>query len=73
MGLPVALFAAMGSVAVFGAATKTMFAPLFIGVEVFGAQGMPFFALVAIVAFLVSGHYGIYTKQKYLRGAERQK
>lgn len=73
LGLPVALFAAMGSVAVFGAATKTMFAPLFIGVEVFGAQGMPFFALVAIVAFLVSGHYGIYTKQKYLRGAERQK
>lgn len=65
-GLPVALFAAMGSVAVFGAATKTLFAPLFIGVEVFGAQGMPFFMLVAIVAFLVSGHYGIYTKQKYL-------
>lgn len=71
LGLPVALFAAMGSVAVFGAATKTLFAPLFIGVEVFGAQGMPFFMLVAIVAFLVSGHYGIYTKQKFLGEASR--
>lgn len=70
-GLPVALFAAMGSVAVFGAATKTMFAPLFIGVEVFGAQGMPYFVLVAIVAFLVSGHHGIYTKQKFLQAESR--
>ena len=71
LGLPVALFAAMGSVAVFGAATKTLFAPLFIGVEVFGAQGMPFFVLVAITAFLVSGHYGIYTKQKFLDETSR--
>ena len=69
LGLPVALFAAMGCVAVFGAATKTMFAPLFIGVEVFGAQGMPFFAIVAIVAFVVSGHRGIYLKQQFLREA----
>lgn len=69
LGLPVALFAAMGCVAVFGAATKTMFAPLFIGVEVFGAQGMPFFAVVAITAFVVSGHRGIYNKQRFLREA----
>ncbi len=66
LGLPVALFAAMGSVAVFGAATKTLFAPLFIGAEVFGTQGLPFFALVAITAFLISGHHGIYAKQKFL-------
>lgn len=73
LGLPVALFAAMGSIAVFGAATKTVFAPLFIGMEVFGAQGMPFFVVVAMVAFLVSGHYGIYTKQKFLpEDASRQ-
>lgn len=71
LGLPVALFAAMGSVAVFGAATKTLFAPLFIGVEVFGAQGMPFFVMVAITAFLVSGHHGIYTKQRFLGDAAR--
>lgn len=72
LGLPVALFAAMGSIAVFGAATKTVFAPLFIGMEVFGAQGMPFFVVVAIVSFLVSGHDGIYTKQKFLPEDARQ-
>ncbi len=65
MGLPVALFAAMGCIAVFGSATKTMFAPIFIGAEVFGAQGMPFFALVAITAFFISGHYGIYPSQLF--------
>lgn len=66
LGLPVALFAAMGCVAVFGSATKTMFTPIFIGAEVFGAQGMPFFMIAAIVAFIISGHYGIYTGQKFL-------
>ncbi len=65
LGLPVALFAAMGCVAVFGSATKTMFTPIFIGAEVFGAQGIPFFILVAIVAFIISGHYGIYTGQQF--------
>lgn len=65
MGLPVALFAALGCIAVFGSATKTMFAPIFIGAEVFGTQGMPFFALVAISAFFISGHYGIYPSQLF--------
>lgn len=63
MGLPVALFAAMGCVAVFGSATKTMFAPIFIGAEVFSAQAIPFFTLVAITAFFISGRYGIYPAQ----------
>lgn len=65
MGMPVALFAAMGCVAVFGSATKTMFAPIFIGAEVFSAQAMPFFALVAITSFFISGHYGIYQSQLF--------
>ena len=65
MGLPVALFAAMGCVAVFGSATRTLFAPIFIGVEVFCPQAMPFFALVAISAFFISGHYGIYPAQLF--------
>ena len=68
LGLPVALFAAMGCVAVFGAATKTMLTPIFIGAEVFGTQGLAFYALAVMVSFIISGHYGIYTKQKYMDG-----
>lgn len=68
LGLPVALFAAMGCVAVFGAATKTLLTPIFIGAEVFGTQGLAFYALAVMVAFIISGHYGIYTKQKHMDG-----
>lgn len=71
LGLPIALMAAMGCVAVFGAATKTVFAPIFIGAEVFGAAGLPFYTLTAIVAFIISGHYGIYVRQKYISESGR--
>lgn len=66
LGLPVALFAAMGCVAVFGSATKTLLAPIFIGAEVFGTQGLPFYCLVVIIGFLISGHHGIYANQRFL-------
>lgn len=62
--MPVLLFAAMGYSAVFGAATNTLIAPMFIGVEVFGYQNMPFFFAACTIAYLCNGNQSIYPQRR---------
>lgn len=68
-GMPVVLFAALGYAAVFGAATNTLIAPMFIGAEVFGYQYMPFFFAVCVIAYIFNGDNSIYTKQRNIHGS----
>jgi H+/Cl- antiporter ClcA len=56
----VPLFAALGLVAVFAAASKTPFACVVIGVEMFGWNGLPAYVIVCIVAVLAGGQRRIY-------------
>ncbi|CDE42903.1 chloride ion channel protein [Clostridium sp. CAG:411] len=63
-GLPVEFVAALGYAAVFGSATNTMLAPIFIGGEVFGFANIPYFALVCMVAFVINRNSSIYAGQK---------
>lgn len=63
-GLPVLLVAALGYAAVFGSATNTLLAPIFIGVEVFGDAYLPYFVLVSAVAFAINGNRSIYGAQQ---------
>lgn len=63
-GLPVELVAALGYASVFGSATNTVLAPIFIGGEVFGFQTIPYFAIVCSVAYFCSGSNSIYALQK---------
>ncbi len=62
--MPVLLFAALGYAAVFGAATNTLIAPIFIGVEVFGYQYMPYFFVVCVLAYIINGNNSIYSFEK---------
>jgi len=64
LNAPVSLFAALGFIAVFAGATKTPVACTIMGVELFGPGHVVFFAVACIVAYLASGHSGIYTSQK---------
>lgn len=64
LGLPVALVAGLGYAAVFGGATNTLLAPIFIGVEVFGYEYLPYFFIVCAVGYMFNGNQTIYTKQK---------
>lgn len=64
IGLPVELVAALGYASVFGSATNTVLAPIFIGGEVFGFQAVPYFAVVCSVAYFSSGSNSIYGLQK---------
>lgn len=63
-GLPIEFVAAAGYVSVFGSATNTLLAPIFIGGEVFGFNNLPFFVIIAVFAYLVNRKISIYSLQK---------
>jgi H+/Cl- antiporter ClcA len=75
--LPVALLAAMGFVGVFAGAANTPLACTMLGLELFGSQAGIYLALTCVVAYLFSGHRGIYSSQvigqaKHLRLGRQQ-
>ena len=64
VGVPFPLAAALGYAAVFGAATNTLFAPIFIGAEMFGFDTLPAFFIACTVAYLCNGGQSIYGQKK---------
>ena len=62
--IPSLLGAALGYAAVFGSATNTFLAPIFIGAEVFGYEYLPCFFVVCTFAYLVNGNHTIYSLQR---------
>ncbi len=64
LGAPVDLFAALGFIAVFAGATNTPLACTMMGIELFGAHHTVYFAVACCVAYLFSGHSGIYSGQR---------
>ncbi len=66
----VPLFAALGLVAVFSAASKTPIACMIIGVELFGWNGLPAYLIVCIIAVLAGGRDSIYPASPLARRAE---
>ena len=63
-GLPIEFVAAAGYISVFGSATNTLLAPIFIGGEVFGFNNLPFFVIIVIFAYLVNRKISTYGLQK---------
>ena len=63
-GLPIEFAAAAGYISVFGSATNTLLAPIFIGGEVFGFNNLPFFVIIVIFAYLVNRKISTYGLQK---------
>ncbi|NWK57053.1 voltage-gated chloride channel family protein [Verrucomicrobiaceae bacterium N1E253] len=61
--LPMPLLAGMGFVAVFAGATNTPIACTLMGIELFGADCGVYVAIACVVAYLFSGHTGIYSSQ----------
>ena len=61
---PVALFAALGFIAVFAGAANTPLACTVMGIELFGAHYAVYFAVASFIAYFISGHSGIYLSQR---------
>ncbi|MBD1577286.1 voltage-gated chloride channel family protein [Vibrio sp. S11_S32] len=64
LGAPPELFAALGFIAVFAAATNTPLACTIMGVELFGSEYILYFAIACYTAYYFSGHTGIYSSQR---------
>jgi H+/Cl- antiporter ClcA len=64
LGAPADLFAGLGFVAVFAGATNTPLACTIMGVELFGSGPLVYVAMACFVAYLFSGHNGIYLAQR---------
>lgn len=63
-GAPIDLLAGLGFIAVFAAATNTPLACTLMGVELFGAEHIIYYAVACFTAYYFSGHSGIYQSQK---------
>ncbi|HLZ87470.1 MAG TPA: chloride channel protein, partial [Puia sp.] len=63
-GAPVDLLAGLGFIGVFAGATNTPIACTLMGVELFGADHVLYYAVACFTAYYFSGHTGIYTAQR---------
>ncbi|PUZ26604.1 H+/Cl-antiporter ClcA [Chitinophaga costaii] len=64
LGVPVDLLAGLGFIAVFGSAANTPLACTLMGVELFGAHHVVYYAVACFTAYYFSGHTGIYGSQR---------
>ncbi|MBJ6760674.1 chloride channel protein [Myxococcaceae bacterium JPH2] len=67
LNLPVEMGAAVGMAALFAAAANTPLALSIMAVELLGGTVLPHVAIVAVVAYLLTGHRGIYPAQRIAR------
>lgn len=62
--LPLPLLAGMGFVGVFAGASNTPLACTLMGIELFGVEAGLYLAVACMVAYVFSGHIGIYASQQ---------
>ncbi len=66
IGLEPSFAAAVGFVALFCGVVNCPIASVILSIEVFGTQGLLFFAFASAISYLMSGNYGLYHSQKLL-------
>lgn len=64
LGLDPGFSAALGLVALFCGAVNCPLASVFLSIELFGANGIVYFAAACAVSFALSGYFGLYSSQK---------
>ena len=63
-GLDPAFGAAISMIALFCGVVNCPLASIFLAIELFGGEGLLFFALACSLSFLVSGRYSLYSSQR---------
>lgn len=66
LGLPAGFGAAIGLICVFCGAVNCPVASVMLSIELFGAEGMAYFAMACAVSYLISGYCGLYSSQTIL-------
>ena len=67
MGIPIELAAGVGMAGVFAAAANTPIALSIMAVELLGSNVIPHVLIVCVIAYLITGHRGIYPSQRLNR------
>jgi H+/Cl- antiporter ClcA len=67
LGIPIELGAGVGMAAVFAAASNAPLALSVMAVELLGAAVLPHVVIVCVLAYLMTGHRGIYPSQRLVR------
>lgn len=63
LGLDAGFAGALGLVGLFCSVTNSPFAAIILSIEMFGATNMYLFAFVCVIAFVISGNWGLYASQ----------
>lgn len=66
LGIPAGFAAAIGLAAVFCGATNCPVASIFLSIEMFGGEGLLYFALACGLSYIFSGYSGLYSSQTIL-------
>lgn len=66
IGLPPQFCAALGLTALFCGVVNCPVSSLLLSIELFGGEGIVFFAAACSVSYILSGYYGLYTGQKIM-------
>lgn len=65
IGLDPSFGAAVGLIAVFCGVTNCPFASMILSCELFGLNGLPFYAAAVAISYMLSGYTGLYSAQKF--------
>lgn len=57
------LLAAIGMICVFGSATNTPITTIMLGINLFGAEAVPYYIIGSFISYYIIGHNGIYGAQ----------
>ena len=71
LGLSGTFAAAVGMIAVFCGVTNCPITSIILSVEMFGLQGLIFFAVAVATSYVLSGYYGLYMGQKILYSKDK--
>lgn len=63
IGLDPGFAAALGLVGLFCSVTNSPFASIMLSIEMFGGTNMQLFAFTCVIAFVISGNWGLYASQ----------
>ena len=71
IGLPPQFAAAIGLVALFCGVVNCPIASLVLSIELFGSEGLLYFAVAICLSYMLSGYYGLYSGQKIMYSKRR--
>ncbi len=72
MGLSPALSAGIGMISVFCGVTNCPFASIILSAELFGLDGITYFAVAILISYMLSGYSGLYSAQKFYQSKTKR-